>query len=149
MLRLPETILDEWVALAYNAYPYECCGLIAGPAVSRDAGGDSGGDLDVTVERFYPCRNVAQSAKVYTVDPLDHLRAERDAEAQGWEIVGVVHSHTHSEPYPSPTDVAQAPDPGWVYAIVSLKRESPEVRSYRITDGAVTETGITLTSETS
>ena len=26
----------------------------------------------MTGERFYPCRNAAESAKVYTVDPLDH-----------------------------------------------------------------------------
>ena len=36
-----------------------------------------------------------------------------------------MHSHTHTEAYPSPTDVAQAPDPGWHYVIVSLKREAP------------------------
>ncbi len=99
----------------------------------RAARGNSG---DHAVARFYPCRNVAESARVYTVDPLDHLRAERDAESNGWEIVGVVHSHTHTEPYPSPTDIAQAPDPQWHYVIVGLKRESPEIRSYHVVDGA-------------
>jgi proteasome lid subunit RPN8/RPN11 len=81
---------------------------------------------------------------VYTIDPLDHLRAERDAEDHGWQIIGVVHSHTHSEPYPSPTDIAQAPDPAWHYVIVGLKRESPEVRSYLIVDGVVTEVPISV-----
>ena len=57
------------------------------------------------------------------------------AEDDGLEVIGVFHSHTHSEPYPSPTDVAQAPDPAWHYVIVSLKREAPESRSYRIVDG--------------
>ena len=97
------------------------------------------------VRSFTPCRNAAESARVYTVDPLDHLRAERAAEASGWEIIGVVHSHTHSEPYPSPTDVAQAPDPGWHYVIVGLKRESPEIRSFRIVDGVVTEEPVVVT----
>ena len=133
MLHLPRTAVDEITALAYSAYPYECCGLLAGP----DAG---------TATRFYPCRNAAESAKVYTVDPIDHLRAERDAETQGWEIVGVVHSHTHTEPYPSPTDIAQAPDPGWHYVIVGLKRESPELRSYLIVDGEVVEEPLALQS---
>ena len=55
-----------------------------------------------------------------------------------------MHSHTHTEPYPSPTDIAQAPDPGWHYVIVGLKRESPEVRSYRIVDGRVTEEPIAV-----
>jgi hypothetical protein len=35
--------------------------------------------------------------------------------------------------------VTQAPDPGWHYVIVSLKRESPETRSYRIVDGTIAE----------
>ena len=81
---------------------------------------------------------------VYTVEPREHLRAEMAAEDHGWEIVGVVHSHTHTEPYPSPTDVAQAPDPGWHYVIVSLKRDAPETRSYRIVDGMITEEPIAV-----
>ena len=132
MLRLDRAAFDAICDLAFREYPLEMCGLIAG---------DPGGDR---AERFYPCRNAAESAKVYTVDPKDFLRVERDADDRDWEITGVVHSHTHSEPYPSPTDVAQAPDPGWHYVIVSLKRDSPELRSYRIVDGAVTEEPVEL-----
>jgi [CysO sulfur-carrier protein]-S-L-cysteine hydrolase len=133
VLAVPRPVLDEVAALAYDAYPYEGCGLLAGPADGSE------------VMSLTPCRNAAESARVYTVDPLDHLRAERAAEASGWEIIGVVHSHTHSEPYPSPTDVAQAPDPGWHYVIVGLKRESPEIRSFRIVDGVVTEEPLVIT----
>ena len=57
----------------------------------------------------------------------------------------MVHSHTHSEPYPSPTDVAQAPDPGWHYVIVSLKRDAPEVRSYRIVGRRDRRGAVTIT----
>jgi proteasome lid subunit RPN8/RPN11 len=142
VLQLPRTALDEIVALALDAYPYECCGLLVGPAATGPTGG-AAARLG-TVTRFAPCRNAAESAKVYTIDPRDHLRAERDAEEHGWEIIGVVHSHTHSEPYPSPTDVRQAPDPGWHYVIVGLKRDSPELRSYSIVDGAVDEESIDL-----
>jgi proteasome lid subunit RPN8/RPN11 len=127
VLQLSRNAVEQLIGLAYDCYPLEACGLIAGPA---------GTDRAVA---FYPCRNVAESARVYTIDPHDHLRAERDADDHDWEIVGVVHSHTHSEPYPSPTDIAQAPDPGWHYVIVSLKREAPEVRSYHIVDGTVAE----------
>ena len=87
------------------------------------------------MRRFVPCTNAAPSARVYTIPPRELLRAERAAEDDGLEMIGVVHSHTHTEPYPSPTDVAQAPDPDWHYVIVSLKREAPETRSYRIVDG--------------
>jgi proteasome lid subunit RPN8/RPN11 len=134
MLRLRRRELDAICALAYREYPLEMCGLIAAAP-----------GADGVVERFYPCRNDAESAKVYTVAPLDFVRAEDAADAEGWEICGVVHSHTHSEPYPSPTDVTQAVDPAWHYLIVSLKRDAPELRSYRITDGRITEEPIELT----
>jgi len=115
------------VGLAYDGLPDEACGLLAGPPGSS------------RVTRFYPCRNAAESAKVYTIDPKDHLRADRDAEDRGLEIIGVMHSHTHTDTYPSPTDVAQAPDPGWHYVIVSLRAEEPTLRSYRIVDGTIDE----------
>jgi [CysO sulfur-carrier protein]-S-L-cysteine hydrolase len=132
VLELPQSVVDEVVARAVEEYPYESCGLLAGPP---------GGDV---VTRFYRCRNAAESARVYTVDPGDHLRAERDAEARGWEIIGVVHSHTHTAAFPSPTDVAQAPDPAWHYAIVSLQHDEPALRSFRIDDKTVTEEPISI-----
>jgi proteasome lid subunit RPN8/RPN11 len=133
VLELPEEVVDDIVRLAVEGYPYEVCGLVAGPP-----GGGA-------VAHFYPCRNAAGSARVYTIDALDHLRAERAAEDRGWEILGVVHSHTHTAAYPSPTDIAQAPDPGWHYAIVSLRDDlAPSLRSYRIVDGAAAEEPVTV-----
>jgi proteasome lid subunit RPN8/RPN11 len=115
------------VALAWDELPDEACGLL---------GGDPRTGL---VDRFYPCRNLAASSKLYELDPKDHLRADRDAEERGFEIIGVVHSHTHTEAYPSPTDVEQAVDPNWHYAIVSLRDDAPVLRSYRIRDGSIAE----------
>jgi proteasome lid subunit RPN8/RPN11 len=133
VLEVPRDVVDDIVALAVEGYPYEACGLLAGPP---------GGDV---VARFYRCRNAAESARVYTVDPHDHLRAEQDAEGHGWDILGVVHSHTHTEAYPSPTDIAQAPDPAWHYAIVSLRDDTaPRLRSYRIVDGRVSEEDVAI-----
>jgi [CysO sulfur-carrier protein]-S-L-cysteine hydrolase len=120
------------VGHAYDGLPDEACGLLAGPP----------GTSKVTA--FYPCRNAAASSKLYTVEPTDHLRADRDAEAKGLEIVGVMHSHTHTEAYPSPTDLAQAPDPGWHYVIVSLRAEAPTLRSFRIVDETSTEEVVTV-----
>lgn len=123
ILEITPEVHDQMCALALAEYPLEACGLMAGePGRAR-------------VSRFFPCRNIEKSARIYTLDPKDHLRAERAAEDAGLEIVGVMHSHTHSEAYPSATDVAAAPDPAWHYLIVTLKRETPEVRSFRIVAG--------------
>ena len=131
MLEISRDAYDQMIGLALDEYPLEACGLIAGSSGGR-------------ASEFHGCSNVAASARVYTIDPKDHLRIERDVEDRDLEINGVVHSHTHSEPYPSPTDVAQAPDPGWHYVIVSLKRDAPELRSFRIVDGEIEEEPIEL-----
>jgi proteasome lid subunit RPN8/RPN11 len=132
VLQLTRRTWAEMVGHAYDGLPDEACGLLAGPPGTNRC------------TAFYPCRNAAESSRVYTVDPKDHLRADRDAEDRGLEIIGVMHSHTHTEAYPSPTDVAQAPDPGWHYVIVSLRAEAPTLRSYRIVDEAISEEVVSL-----
>jgi len=81
---------------------------------------------------------------VYEIDPKVLLRAYRRADDEGIDVLGVFHSHTHSEAYPSPTDVAQAPDPTWHYVLVSLRTLPTEVRSFRIVDGDVREEEVTI-----
>ena len=129
---------DTWLAMvahAFDGLPDEACGLLAGPP--GPDGFSAEGSEEVVA--FYPTGNAAASAKLYTVEPRDHLRAERDADDRGLVVNGVMHSHTHTDPYPSPTDVAQAPDPAWHFVIVSLRDEQPMLRSYRIVDGGIAE----------
>jgi len=132
MLRLPSEIHLQLIGHCLTGLPDEACGLLAGHPASGQ------------VVRCYPTRNMAASAKLYTVDPLAHLRADREAEASGNEIIGVFHSHTHTDAYPSPTDIAQAPDPLWHYVIVSLRDTHPVVRSYTIVAGQVEEESVVV-----
>jgi len=97
------------------------------------------GPQSATCTTFEPCVNAAESSRIYSIAPKDFLRIERSADDAGLDIVGVMHSHTHTEPYPSVTDVNQAPDPAWHYVIVSLRDEAPMLRSYRIVDGGIAE----------
>jgi [CysO sulfur-carrier protein]-S-L-cysteine hydrolase len=132
VLRLPSEIHAQMIGHCLAGLPDEACGLLAGDPVSGE------------VTRCYPTRNLAASAKLYTVDPKEHLMADRDAEARGIELIGVFHSHTHTDAYPSPTDVAQAPDPGWHYVLVSLRDTTPVVRSYGIVDGRIDEESVVV-----
>lgn len=120
------------VGHCYDGLPLEACGLLAGPKGTSDA---------VTC---YPTRNAANSARVYEVHGLDYRDADDDAESRGFEILGVFHSHTHTDPYPSPTDVASALFPQWHYVLVSLRDEAPMTRSYRITEGKIHEEAVVL-----
>ena len=136
-LRLSELQYATIIGNCYDGLPDEACGLLVGPL---GIDGSSTGAVSLA----YPCRNADASARTYTVDPRDMLKAGREAEARGHEIVGVWHSHTHTDPYPSPTDVRQAVDPMWWYVIVSLRDGEPMLRAYRIVDGVITESAVEL-----
>ena len=128
MLQIRPSDRDAMVRHALDGRPNEVCGLFSGEP----------GDV-VAVRALYPCRNAAESPVVYELDSRDLGKANWDALQQGLEIVGVYHSHTHTEAYPSPTDVAKAGDPLWHYVLVSLQDPEPVVRSFRIVGGEVTE----------
>ena len=133
MLQLTRATWAQMVGHAYDGLPDEACGLLAGPPGTDRA------------TAFYPCRNAAASSRVYTIAPKDLLRIDREAQAAGLEVLGVMHSHTHTDAYPSPTDVRQAVDPAWLYVLVSLRHGEPALRAYRIRDGVVAEVAVVVT----
>ena len=105
---------------------------------------DPDDDPDGQGELFVACRNLAESSRTFELG-IDQVKAERQIEDAGGEIIAVVHSHTHTDAYPSPTDVAKSEIvPGWRWVIVSLKHPEPVVRSYGITDGVIIEEEIAL-----
>lgn len=122
---------ESIVATCIRALPNEGCGLLLGSP-------------EGVVHDVVASVNVADSAKVYEIDPIVLLRAARRADAEGLEVIGVFHSHTHSEAYPSPTDVRQAPDPTWHYVLVSLADSPTDIRSFRIVEGEVLTEEISL-----
>jgi len=132
VLLLTRAAWAQMVGHAYDGLPDEACGLFAGPP---------GTDR---VTAFHPCPNAAASSRIYSIDGKDFLRIDRASEAAGLQIQGVMHSHTHTDAYPSPTDVQQAPDPAWHYVIVSLRQDAPVLRSYRIVDGEIDEELVSL-----
>ena len=132
MIRLPESAYLEMVGHALDRSPDECCGLVAGRGNRA--------------EKVYRMRNAeTESPRTrYVLDSREQFQAMKDAEREGRDIIACFHSHTHTEAYPSPTDVARAGYPEWWYLIISLKAEEPMMRAYRIVDGRITEDSIAL-----
>jgi [CysO sulfur-carrier protein]-S-L-cysteine hydrolase len=133
VLLLHRSVAREMVAHCLDGYPLEACGLV---------GGRPGDDAEAVLA--FPTANAAASAKLYRIEGREMLHVDRAAEAAGLELIGVWHSHTHTDAYPSPTDVAQAPDPSWHYVLVSLRDAEPVVRSYRVREGRVEEEPVVL-----
>ncbi|MCS6800623.1 MAG: M67 family metallopeptidase [Chloroflexota bacterium] len=117
-LRLPSDIFWEMARHAREESPKEACGLVAGK--------------DGRPVRVFRGRNIDPNPVVrYQIAPQDIIAFDKALEEQGWEWLGIYHSHTFSEAYPSPTDIANAItalSPGILYLILSLKEENAEQR---------------------
>ncbi|MDR2612202.1 MAG: M67 family metallopeptidase [Deltaproteobacteria bacterium] len=115
-----------------RAYPYECCGLILGPLPGPSGGGP--GDVR-RAARLVPLENAREGEKRrrrFHIDPLDFLRAEREAVSAGLEILGVYHSHPDHPARPSDHDLRQAL-PFYSYVIVAVEKgRARELTSWRL-----------------
>lgn len=137
-LRVRRDQLDRILAQARAEAPNECCGMLAGH-----------GEV---VEEVFPGRNQDESPRTYRMDPQDQLRAFRAMDEHGWVLVGIYHSHPHTEAVPSKTDRERAVDrdgnplfPEVQYMIVSLREPAqPQVRAFRITEDQVTEEEVVI-----
>ena len=135
-LTLTDTVRQAMVNHALAGLPNEACGLFSG----RTGG--------TTVDTFHPMVNAAASREIYVLDGQEQLEVERAVDEAGRVVLGVMHSHTYTEAYPSPTDVDDASrfDPlgTWFFVIVTLKDPDPAVRAYRILDGLITEVRVVI-----
>ena len=121
MLQLSRALQDEMVAHCQQHYPKEACGILAGQ--------------DSRTAQVYPMRNVEDSPIGYSMDPKEQLLVERQMRQRGQQMLGIYHSHTATDAYPSPVDVGLAISPDISYVLVSLKDQArPVVKSYRIVE---------------
>jgi len=124
MIKIPESIFQGIIEHARRQWPLECCGILAGE--------------ENTVKRSFEMTNSEQSAVRYSMAPQDQLRAYDEMDREGMEMVAIYHSHPHTIPFPSETDVELAVLPELVSIIVSLKqKEEPVVRAFRISKEAI------------
>ncbi len=117
--------------------PYECCGIIAG--------------VGARVTEIYEIKNLpADDPRIadlkippdrtvrYMMDPKEQFQALRNMRERGLTMMGIYHSHPHSQAFPSATDVRLAFYPEVFYLIVSLAQSVPDVRAFFIVDGKIT-----------
>ena len=131
MAELDGVLYKEIVEQGLREFPNECCGLIAA--------------LDGVPTKGFPMKNADASPVTYRLDGKEQLRVFDELDEQGWDLWAIYHSHTHSEAYPSETDIRLAFYPEARYVLLSLAdREQPVARSFWITDGEVTEEELTI-----
>ena len=131
MLQLTSEHFALIVAQGCQGKPLEICGLLAGTQSGEET----------QVEAVYPIESDDKSEVTYSLNSMEYMRAVRDIESRGLEVVGIYHTHPATVAYPSKTDVARAHwgdtddllFPGYSYLIVSLRNVgNPEPHSFKI-----------------
>jgi proteasome lid subunit RPN8/RPN11 len=133
---IPKDLADEMIEHCRAGRPNEACGMLA----------ERGG----RIVKVFRMTNDSASPVRYSLDPKEQLAVYNSLDKRGWELGGVFHSHTHTEAYPSPTDVRLASE-DVPYLIVSFDSEPPSVRAFLITkeswtdeDGSIEEVPVDI-----
>jgi proteasome lid subunit RPN8/RPN11 len=114
--------------------PAEVCGVLVGERAGDRDRDEGGPDVVRSTRRV---RNVADHPRTaYELDPTETMATIEDVESAGEAVVGFYHSHPESRASPSATDRAKATWTGYVYLIVGLGPEEPEIRAWRWTGSA-------------
>lgn len=137
---IPADVLQAMIDGAREGYPNESCGLILGDGLAAGGG---------RALHFVSTRNAAASPYRYEIHPDDLYRLSLESDDADQVFWGIVHSHTHTQAVPSPTDVGLALYPDALYLLVSLSDDeahpmtgTPSVRAWRIVDEVTHEVAL-------
>jgi len=137
-IKLSQAQFQEIVDQAQAGFPNEIRGIL---------GGTSG-----QVATVHTARNVAPTPRIrFAMDPRDILEITDKIDSAGLDVLGFYHSHTHTQAYPSPTDVADWPArwyPDSLLLICSLMEpERPNLRAFQVSEsGEVTEASVEIST---
>jgi proteasome lid subunit RPN8/RPN11 len=135
---LSAEMVEALVAHARAEYPNEMCGLIVGDRPAAEGG---------RALRWEPARNRAASPLRYDIHPDDLYRLTVATDDAGEVFWAIVHSHTHSPPRPSLTDIGLAFYSDALYLLVSLADPEPALAAWRIVGGEVFPVELLVTAE--
>jgi proteasome lid subunit RPN8/RPN11 len=113
-VNIASSALDAIREHGVDGYPHEICGFMVGPH----------GEGTVTETRRAHNIVVERARDRYEIDPRDHIRVQREADAAGFDIVGYYHSHPDHPAQASRFDTERA-WAGYVYLIVSIEDGKP------------------------
>jgi proteasome lid subunit RPN8/RPN11 len=123
-LRMSSSLVAEMRRYAEQAYPAECCGILAGQAGKGKE-----------VLRLVPVVNRrTDDPHRYLIAPEDFRRVEAELRVVAQEVLGCYHSHPDHPARPSTFDTEQA-WPWYSYVIVSVQQgRSKELMSWVLDD---------------
>jgi len=126
MLIIEQKSLDEMYRDALQSFPDECCGFFFGKEIGEER----------TVTNILTVNNSKEGDKKrrFEIAPKDYLNAEKFADENELQLLGVYHSHPNHPAVPSEHDRIAA-QPFFSYVIISVKeRMIADIRSWQLND---------------
>ncbi len=114
-LKIDRTLLEQLRQHGEDTYPHECCGVLVGEFE------EAGNKTVKTVARCDNTRTDSPQSR-YQISPVDLVRIQREAELEGYDIVGFYHSHPDHPALWSSTDLDEAHWSGCSYVITSVDK---------------------------
>jgi len=126
MLTIHEKANNEMVADAIAGFPDECCGFLFGTG--------EGEERTVTAIQIVNNAKQGDKRRRFEIAPVDYLRAEKFADENDLQLLGVYHSHPNHPALPSEHDRVAA-QPYFSYVIISVMDEKwSDTRCWRLND---------------
>lgn len=113
--------------------PEEACGFLCG--------------IGEVVKEVIPVTNELHSSTRFRMDPEEQLAAMLKMDEQGFQMVGIYHSHVHGPEDPSETDLMESSYLDIAHVIWSPLDDSWQCRAYLLTDEVSIEIPVLIDSE--
>ncbi len=126
MLVIEQKPLDEMYQDALRSFPDECCGFFFGNEIGKER----------IITNILTVDNSKEGDKRrrFEIAPKDYLNAERFADENELQLLGVYHSHPNHPAVPSEHDRIAA-QPYFSYIIISVKeKQIAEIRSWQLNE---------------
>jgi proteasome lid subunit RPN8/RPN11 len=123
---------DHWQEMLHYVdrhLPLEACGLLAGTGNQ--------------VEKVIKVRNQLQSPVRFVMDPYEQLKAFDWIESNGFDLLGIFHSHPAGPETASATDILEATYEV-IHVIWSRIEDHWQVRGFWIEDGEASEVSLQI-----
>jgi proteasome lid subunit RPN8/RPN11 len=112
MIKINPEAWQTMVDHAQSTFPDECCGVMVGTI-------DGDKKLVTTAIAVENSYKGAQEDR-YEIRPEDLLAADKNARAQGLDLIGIFHSHPDCDAYFSKTDLENS-CPWYSFVVLSVK----------------------------
>jgi proteasome lid subunit RPN8/RPN11 len=112
MIKINSGAWETMVAHAQSTFPDECCGVMVG----KIDGDEKQVTTAIALENAYKGKQEDR----YEIRPEDLLAADKNARAEGLDLIGIFHSHPDCDAYFSKTDLENS-CPWYSFVVLSIK----------------------------